>query len=44
MNAIAALNNASNMIGMGLTMEGQEGNEIMYVERGGACGGVRRRC
>jgi alpha-N-acetylglucosaminidase len=28
-NAIAALGNASNMIGMGLTMEGQEGNEIM---------------
>jgi alpha-N-acetylglucosaminidase len=27
---IAALSNASNMIGMGLTMEGQEGNEIMY--------------
>ncbi|EMC95408.1 glycoside hydrolase family 89 protein [Baudoinia panamericana UAMH 10762] len=30
-NPIQALNNASStMVGMGLTMEGQEGNEIMY--------------
>jgi len=28
-NAIQALRNASNLIGFGLTMEGQEGNEIM---------------
>lgn len=29
-NAIAALHNSSSLVGYGLTMEGQEGNEIMY--------------
>lgn len=29
-NAIAALKNSTSLVGYGLTMEGQEGNEIMY--------------